>query len=138
MDAELAQRVGLNIGITPQRKDPVGITPEANAPAPSKAGKKSVKTSPALSMDLPAKDIRGRKVAILVADGVNAKHVAAVKARLESENALFEVIARLPGTVATDGGKQLAVDRPAPNAASVLYDAVFVPRRRQTRQHLPR
>lgn len=50
-----------------------------------------VKSSSALSMDKPADAIKGRKVAILVADGVNAKHVATLTARLDAESALYEV-----------------------------------------------
>jgi catalase len=124
---ELAQRVGKKIGLVPKRRNPNGITPEAGAPVAPKAGKKTVKASPALSMDKPADAIKGRKVAILVADGVSAKHVAAMKERLNEEGALYEVIAKFPGTVKSEGGKDLMVDRPAPNAASVLYDAVFIP-----------
>ncbi len=124
---DLAQRVGRNIGISPKRRSPAGITPEANAPRRSTEGKKTVKTSPALSMNKPADTIKGRKVAILVADGVSARHVAAIKSRLDAEGALYEVIARVPGTVRSVEGKQIAIDRPAPNAASVLFDAVVVP-----------
>ncbi len=124
---ELAQGVGKKIGIAVKRRKVAGITPEANASAPSKQGKKSAEASPALSMDKAAADIKGRKVAILVADGVNAKDVAAIKSRLDAEKALYEVIAKLPGTVKAEGAGEVAVDRPAPNAASVLYDAVFIP-----------
>jgi catalase len=124
---ELAQRVGKNIGIKPARRNPKGITPEASAPVLKTQGRKSVTSSAALSMDKPAPGIKGKKVAILVADGVDGKQVAALQAALAAEGALDEVIARFPGTVKTDAGKDLAVDRPAPNAASVLFDAVFIP-----------
>ncbi|MDB5322999.1 MAG: katE [Phycisphaerales bacterium] len=124
---ELAQRVGKNIGIKPARRNPKGITPEASAPIPKTQGRKSVTASAALSMDKPAPGIKGKKVAILVADGVDGKQVAALQAALAAEGALDEVIARFPGTVKTDAGKDLPVDRPAPNAASVLFDAVFIP-----------
>jgi catalase len=125
---ELARRVGRNIGIKAARRNPKGITPEASAPVPKAQGRKSVTASAALSMDKPAPGIKGKKVAILVADGVDGKQVTALQAQLAAEGALDEVIARFPGTVKTgDGGKELAVDRPEPNAASVLFDAVFIP-----------
>jgi catalase len=124
---DLAGIVSKNIGIPLKRRSPKGITPEANAPVPKPHGKRSVEDSPALSMDVPRLSVKGYKVAILVADGVDAKQVADLKASLAAEGALSEVIARYPGTVKAEGGKPVAVDRPAPNAASVLYDAVFIP-----------
>jgi catalase len=124
---ELAKRVGKNIGIAVARRNPKGITPEASEMPPKAPGRKSVKSSPALSMDKPAPGIKGMKVAILAADGVDAKHVADLNAALRAQGALSEVIARLPGVVKAQGGKDVPVDRPSPNAASVLFDAVFIP-----------
>jgi catalase len=117
---ELAQRVAQNIGMSFK---PAGA---------KRNGKKPAKASPALSMDKPADAIKGRKVAILVADGVDAKQVMALRAELASQGALADVIARFPGTVKAMGGKDLPVDKAAPNAASVLYDAVFVPGGRES------
>ncbi len=125
---ELAQGVGKNIGITPRRTAPTGITPEASATAPREPVGKQAKTSPALSMDRPADgNITGRKVAILAADGVDGKQVNAMKARLAAEGALAEVIARFAGTIKAGDGKAITVDRAAPNAPSVVYDAAFIP-----------
>jgi catalase len=86
-----------------------------------------VKPSPALSMDKPADSIKGRKVAILAVEGVDDGHVSSIKALLQSEGALTEVIAQSRGSIKTSGGRELRVDRAAPNAPSVAYDAVFVP-----------
>ncbi|MDB5174492.1 MAG: katE [Phycisphaerales bacterium] len=123
---ELAEKVGMNIGIAVARRDPKGITPEAAEPPP-KPKKGALKASAALSMDKVVSGIKGRKVAILTADGVDGKQAADLKAALAAEGALSEVIARFAGTVKTAAGKDLAVERAAPNAASVIYDAVFVP-----------
>ncbi|HET6251481.1 MAG TPA: catalase [Tepidisphaeraceae bacterium] len=123
---ELAEKVGLHIGMKPQRRNPTGITPEASAPPPKKS-KGAAPASPALSMDKPADGIKGRKIAILAADGVDAKQVAQIKSALAAEGALAEVIARFAGTIKAHGGEDLAVDKPAPNAPSVMYDAVFIP-----------
>ncbi len=101
----------------------IGFKKVAKGTAPVKPGQ----SSPALSMDKPATSIKGRKVGILVADGVNGAQVKAVKAKLESEGAHAHVIARLPGTVDGADGNSVAVDKPAPNAPSVFYDAVFIP-----------
>jgi catalase len=124
---ELAEKVGMNIGITPKRRAPKGITPEASAAAPKKPDKKTLAASPALSMDKAADEIKGRKIAMLVADGVDAKQVAELKAQLAGKGAIVEVIARFAGAVKASNGKEIAVDRPAPNAPSVIYDAVVVP-----------
>jgi catalase len=124
---DLAKIVSKNIGVPLKRRSVTGITPEASAPAPRNNGKRSVKVSPALSMDIPRLSVKGYKVAILAADGVDAKQVADLKAALAAEGALADVIARYPGTIKGSNGKEVQVDKPAANAASVLYDAVFVP-----------
>ena len=124
---DLAKIVSKNIGVPLKRRNVTGITPEASAPVPRQQGKRSVKVSPALSMDIPRLSVKGYKVAILAADGVDAKQVADLKAALAAEGALADVIARYPGTIKGNNGKDVQVDKPAPNAASVLYDAVFVP-----------
>ena len=112
---ELAERVAKNIGL-PLKASPI-----------SKSKKKPIKPSPALSMNKQASAIKGRKVAILVGDGVDGRQVADLKAALAADGALTDVIARFAGVVQTAAGKTLPVDKPAPNAPSVLYDAVIVP-----------
>ncbi|MBC8105480.1 MAG: catalase [Anaerolineae bacterium] len=108
---ELASKVAKNIGvrITAKRKS-----------------KPHNRTSAALSMDKPCRDIIGRKVAILVAEGSDAAQVNAMKEKLTGEGALVEVIAPSVGPVRGSGGA-IAVNKPLPNAPGVLYDAVFIP-----------
>jgi catalase len=110
---ELAAGVAEKIGFKKVAKGPAAVKP--------------AQSSPALSMDKPSTSIKGRKVGILVADGVDGKDVDAIKARLKSEGAHGHVISRLPGSVDGAHGKAVAVDKPAPNAPSVFYDAVFIP-----------
>jgi catalase len=109
---ELAQKVAMHVGmkVTGKRKS----KPHDN-------------TSPALSMDWPAKDIVGRKVAILVADGADAEQVKAIKASLEAEKASASVIGKTKTPVKGAKGKSITVDQPAPNAPSIMFDGVFVP-----------
>ena len=38
-----------------------------------------------------------------------------------------EIVAKTPGIVKGADGRELKVDRPAPNAPSVIYDAVVIP-----------
>ena len=114
VDEELASRVAQKVGVTLSAK--------------TKPNKGTGKSSPALSFTThPVKILKGRKVAILAADGVDSSHVQALKSALQEGGAMAEVIARFAGTVKDAAGKEVAVDRAAPNAASVIYDAVFVP-----------
>jgi len=109
---ELAKRVATNIGMKSVAKPKV---------------KFHSKKSPALSMDKPCDDIVGRKIAILGGDGVDGKLVADLKSQLKALGALPDLIAKLPGTCKSADGSDVLVDKPAPNAASVVYDAVIVP-----------
>lgn len=89
---------------------------------------KAVETSPALSMEQPPTgSIASRKVAILVADGVNEADVTAVKTALIAQGAVCDVIAKMLGSVTGATGGKVAVDKSAITVDSVMYDAVFVP-----------
>ena len=88
----------------------------------------SLAKSDALSMVNTIKDsIKSRKIAILAADGVNGKSLKAVKAALEAEGALAEVIAPRLNYVIAEDDTQIPVDQSFLGAASVLFDAVYVP-----------
>ncbi len=83
--------------------------------------------SEALSMANTIKDsIRSRKIAILAADGVDAKSLTNVKTALESEGAVVEVIAPRQGFITAMDDTQIEVNHSFLTAASVLYDAVYV------------
>ncbi|MES2701593.1 MAG: catalase [Bacteroidota bacterium] len=87
-----------------------------------------VSLSPALSMANTVKDnIRTRQVAILAADGVNGTSLNTVKDALLAEGAAVEVIAPRQGYVISEGDEQIPVDKSFLTAASVFYDAVYVP-----------
>src|SRR5579864_4676815 len=83
-------------------------------------------SSPALSQDKPAETIRGRKIALLGGDDVDANLLGAVKDALTAEGAIFEFIEAHAGTIADSAGKAQKVNRAAPNAPSVVYDGVVV------------
>lgn len=85
-------------------------------------------SSEALSMVNTIKDsIRTRKVAILAADGVDENSLQTVKAALEAEGAVVEVIAPRQGYILSMNDVELPVQQSFLTAASVLYDAVYVP-----------
>ena len=126
---DLAEMVSGATGIA---VSPAG-TPEAptpSAPTPSGPLRKDAARlkSPALSMDKapPPPSLIGRKVAVLLGDGVDAKEVQLALAAFAEAGLAAETIGPHGGTVATSA-KPMKVNRAAPNAPSVVYDAVFVP-----------
>jgi catalase len=104
---------------------PADIDPKTYQPLKQHAGPES---SEALSMiaNSPKGDIRTRKVAVLVADGVRESDIAALKKALTAAGALAEVIAPR-GLYATEEGRTTEPDKTLRTVSSVLYDAVFVP-----------
>jgi catalase len=87
-----------------------------------------VAKSAALSMANTNKDtIATRKVAFLVADGVNTASMNVVKEALEEEGAVIEIIAPYLGHIVAEDDSHVVVKKSFLTAASVFYDAVYVP-----------
>lgn len=133
IDEKLASEVAdaLGLQVPKSSKPPVNYGRPADA---SEADyqtvivKSSLKKSAALSMAKTRKDnIKTRKIAFLAADGVAADSLKAVKKALEAEGAVVEVIAPKLGEIKAADGSKIPVDQSLLTAASVLYDAVFVP-----------
>ncbi|PQA59723.1 catalase [Siphonobacter curvatus] len=88
----------------------------------------SLTSSEALSMANTIKDsIQTRKVAFLAADGVDEESLQIVKSKLEAEGAVVEVIAPRLNFILSADNTEIPVDHSFLTAASVLYDAVYVP-----------
>ncbi len=123
----LAKAVSTQTGI---KVAPVGTprNPTPSAPTPSGSLRPEAKdlSSPALSQEKPGDTIKGRKIALLGGDGVDAKQLKDVKNALTAEGAVCELIAAHAGTITDSAGKPQKVNRAAPNAPSVVYDAVVV------------
>ncbi|MEX6664122.1 catalase HPII [Pseudomonas sp. W2-17] len=119
IDLTLAKRVAENLGLP---------APKAATVKAQSNGKLTVDKSPLLSQAnlLPA-DIASRKVAILVANGVDDKAVAAMKAAVEAEGAHAKVLGPTSAPVKTASGASLAVDASMEGLPSVAFDAVFIP-----------
>ena len=84
--------------------------------------------SPALSMTNTIKDtIKTRKVAILAADGVDDNSLNTLKDGMIAEGAVPHVIAPNLGEITSAAGKMIEVEESFLTAASVLYDAVYLP-----------
>lgn len=123
VDAKLARRIA----------EPLGIeAPDAKAAA-GRSGFRDyqitmpITESPSLSMMRSHKpDIATRKVAVLVADGVDLLSLKAIQQALTDAGAMCKVIGPKLGTVATASGKQLPVDHTFTNMPSVMFDAILV------------
>ncbi|WP_122314879.1 catalase HPII [Pseudomonas cichorii] len=116
IDLQLASRVAANLGLAAPKTGTVA------------ARTSSLSESPALSQaNLLSGDIVSRKVAILVADGVDGKAVAAMQKALQAEGAHSKVLGPSSAPVKTADGKSLPVDASMEGMPSVAFDAVFVP-----------
>jgi catalase len=127
VDAKLARKVA----------EPLGIAvPDAKAAA-GRAGFRDVRgtlpleAAPSLSMESnpPSNGaaIATRKVAVLVANGVETGAMRAIQSALHDMGATTRIIAAHLGTVATSSGQQLLVNHTFTNMPSVMFDAVLVP-----------
>ncbi len=88
----------------------------------------SLESSPALSMANTIKNtIQTRKIAFLIADGVNEVSVNVVKKVLEAEGAVVDLVAPKLGMVMSEGDVGFTVMKSFLTTASVLYDAVYIP-----------
>ncbi len=115
IDTGLAGEVGQKLGLAKMPKP-------AEAAVPTR---QDLDTSPALSIvkNGPQR-FEGRKLGILITDGVDAKLLAALKAAILKEGAVCEIVApKVTGAKANDGSL-VEADEMIDGGPSVLYDAV--------------
>lgn len=87
-----------------------------------------LKVSKALSMADTVKDtIKSRQIAILAASGVDENSLQTMRKALEGAGAQSKIIAPHLGFIVGDNGNQIKVDQSFLTAASVLFDAVYLP-----------
>ena len=124
----LASQVGAALGETTATAKPGGTADSvaethalANATSPTTASG-GAQQSKALSMEGQPASAKGRKVAILVAPGVDVGQVQSLQAALKAHGAMCDLVGPHLGAV---GGVE--ANKTFANTSSVLYDAVFVP-----------
>ncbi|MDM0013923.1 catalase HPII [Variovorax sp. J22P168] len=124
VDEKLARRVAEALGIN---------EPDAKAAA-GRAGFRErrdampIDESRALSMaESGDGSIKTRKIAILMADGVDSAALKPIREALEQAGAQCKVVAARLGTVASASKRQLEVDVTFVNTPSVAFDAVLLP-----------
>jgi catalase len=124
VDLKLATRVAAPLGIT--SPDPKAAAGRLGFRAHRISNK--VDEDPALSMlGRAGAGVKTRKIAILVADGVEAASVKRLQQDLSDAGAVCKLVAPHLGSVSTANARQLAVDFTFANTASVMFDAVLIP-----------
>jgi catalase len=91
--------------------------------------KPEVKLSPALSLKALPGDggIRSRKVAMLIADGVEGESIAALQAALLEAGAVPRLIGPTLGTYKTASGSTIEAEASLENEPGFLFDALILP-----------
>ncbi len=142
IDQGLAHRVAYGIGVAVDAKggdataaaarlqaawQKFGVTgqpgPARNTSTPTRSPELSVLDNPLNTVD----SVATRKIAILVADGVDGDQVAALRAALKAAGAVTELIAPTLSPVKAADGTMLPPDKTFLTGASIFYDAIFVP-----------
>ncbi|HLA71506.1 MAG TPA: catalase [Steroidobacteraceae bacterium] len=120
VSAELASTVAAALGIDVPEAQPA-VKPRNNRP--------EVKSSPTLSLRARAGNIgiRTRRIAILVADGVDGEALQGLHAALAAEGAVPRFVGPRLGAVKSARGGDIDVEVTLETAPSVLFDAVVVP-----------
>jgi len=133
VDAGLADKVAAGLGLLVPRhpEQPMnrsfGADTKPGSVQPIKI-KSSIEKSEALSMENTVKNsIKTRKIAALIADGFDGDALGQMKKALEAEGAMLKTVAPKLGDINSAGGKKVTADFSFLTAASVLFDAVFVP-----------
>jgi catalase len=115
VDDGLADKVAKGLGLKE-------MPAKAEAAKPTRT---DLKPSKALSILLNAHEtLEGRKVGMLVTDGVQSEVVTAMKMALDKEGASFELIAPTIAGVKANDGSMIPANQKIGGGPSVLYDAV--------------
>lgn len=104
----------------------LGMEGQADAIEPAIAPR-DTDPSPPLSMIKTApKSIEGRKIGVLVSEGVDDSILASLRSKAKDEGAKVEIVAPKIGGVTSAAGKAVAADHALSGAPSVVFDAVVV------------
>ena len=117
VDENLARSVSDGLGL-PGLPDPL---------PPTREPFRDLAPSPALSILANGPDsFAGRKLGILVSDGVDAGKLGEIRSAAERERVNIELIAPAVGGIEASDGKPVPADQKIDGGPSVLYDAVIV------------
>lgn len=121
----VAHLLNIDEGLAATVADKLGITDLPNAADAAVPPRTDLEPSPALSIIENGPDsFEGRKVGVLVGNGVDAALLNALQAAIEGEGATMEVIALKVGGVQADDGTKIIAKHMIDGGPSVLFDAV--------------
>ena len=128
---KVAEGLGLQVPVSPEKPMNKGVGADADKYKyePKKVDH-SITSSNALSMltnKTLSKTIATRQVAFLCSEGVDGAAVNAMKAELIKAGATIKIIAPHLGTIKASDGSEVKVNQSFLIAASVLFDAVYIP-----------
>ncbi len=137
VNSVLASQVGAAIGEmvqgSPAVAQPGGTSDSmeetmtlADAVSPTSASG-GVQSSKALSMENQPVSAKGRKVAILVAVGVDTAQVTVMRRALEAQGAMSDIVGPHLGTISGKDGTVVEAGKTFANSSPATYDAVYVP-----------
>jgi catalase len=132
VDKMLASKVAEGLGIAvPKPQQPLNHSIPADGNPKNYQPievKQRIDKSDALSMAHTVKNsIKTRQIAILAANGVDDTALTALKKTLEAEGAQVKIIAPALGAIKGIKGQSIPVDQSFLQAASVLFDAAYIP-----------
>jgi catalase len=117
IDLKLAAAVAANLGLPAPKQGTVQV--KGSKPAQSKA---------LSQMNHPGDvGIKGRKIAVVVADGVNASSVDTLVKALEAQSARPMLLGPTSAPVKTADGKALPVAASIEGMPSIMFDGIVVP-----------
>jgi len=125
--------VSMLANVAPELAKPLaadlGMEMPAAMPRVGKAAKPEITVSPSLSLMARPGDgvIRGLRVAILVAPGIDIASVKRMHLSLLAQGAVPRYVGVKLGSVTSDDGNSLEVEVTLETTPSVLYDAVIIP-----------
>jgi catalase len=123
VDMRLARKVAEPLGIGPP--DPRSAAGQAGFREPR--GKPLLESAPSLSMEATGNTIATRRVAILMAAGVELGAFKVIQQALLDAGAITKVVAAHLGVVVSSSGQQVPVDHTWQSMPSLMFDAVLVP-----------
>lgn len=134
--ASVAKKVGVNVTVLEQ---PNGSIPADADPKTLQSTEKepSTKSSDALSMKNTVKDtIKSRIIGFIMENGVHAKDVSDLKAKIEKEGATVQIIAGSLAAVKGDDGTTFHPKHSLTSTASVCFDALYICSGKQSAENL--
>jgi catalase len=120
VSTELASGLADDLGVDMPKSMPLAVK---HAPKPE------VSASPALSLTALSGDgcIATRKIAIVLADGVEAGPITDLIEQLDAAGAVTRLLGSRLGTVRSEEGEPMEIDATLENSPAVLFDALVLP-----------